>query len=290
MNSSRVHSSLSSNSSHAHRISADTAKNLDDLLALDAELFVRCAYLTILRREPDPGGLVNYLGQLQAGVPKLSIVKELRWSIEGRANQVDLPGLLPKISEELLASVFTNGVPDDLDLEAILRHNGAPFVEAAYLALLGRRPDQRDLAHYLSFPETDAGKLEVLQQISQTHEYRTNGAGTLGRRKTPTSQTQPPTLLRRLWRLLRPAFATGTEDHGSPERQAAPTVESGEHMPASTPIAAVRSIGAAPTDRQTTSERGDLCNEDAIVTKVCCALPVNAAARALSSLKPISER
>ena len=46
------------------------APNLKVLLQYEDHEFVECAYQTILSRQPDPGGLNNYLGLLRAGVPK----------------------------------------------------------------------------------------------------------------------------------------------------------------------------------------------------------------------------
>lgn len=65
---------------------------LQELLRLEGEEFVYSAYVTILNRLPDPGGLVNYLGELQSGIGKLEIVVRLRNSPEGRKASSPLRG------------------------------------------------------------------------------------------------------------------------------------------------------------------------------------------------------
>jgi hypothetical protein len=68
------------------------SSHVNDLLALDGDAFVRAAYRTLLGRQPDPGGLGNYVQELNAGVPKLAIVSKLRNSDEGRRHRAVLKG------------------------------------------------------------------------------------------------------------------------------------------------------------------------------------------------------
>jgi FkbM family methyltransferase len=67
-------------------------KRVSELLALDGDAFVRAAYQTLLRRDPDPDGLRNYIQELHSGVSKLSVLAKLRNSEEGRRHQAALPG------------------------------------------------------------------------------------------------------------------------------------------------------------------------------------------------------
>ncbi|MED5619502.1 DUF4214 domain-containing protein [Ideonella sp. BN130291] len=66
---------------------------LSELLALHDESFVRAAYLAILGRPADPGGLANYLSQVRSGIPKLEIAAELATSAEARRHAAALEGL-----------------------------------------------------------------------------------------------------------------------------------------------------------------------------------------------------
>ena len=63
------------------------------LLALGDEDFVRQAYLLVLGREADPGGLDNYLVAVRSGADKAQLVSQLALSDEGRQRHVNVPGL-----------------------------------------------------------------------------------------------------------------------------------------------------------------------------------------------------
>lgn len=69
------------------------ATNLGDLLAWNGIDFVRCAYVTVLGRQPDREGEKYYIGQLQAGRSKLRMLGQLRRSDEGRKHDPGILGL-----------------------------------------------------------------------------------------------------------------------------------------------------------------------------------------------------
>ena len=69
------------------------AQDLNTLLGHHGRQFVECAYLTLLNRQPDPGGMLYYLQRLRSGAPKLQILRELYTSDEGRMSGADLPWL-----------------------------------------------------------------------------------------------------------------------------------------------------------------------------------------------------
>ncbi len=69
---------------------ADTLTNLSAFADVD---FVRCSYVTILGRQPDPEGEAYYLARLRSGVAKLSILRQLRNSQEGRNHDPGIAGL-----------------------------------------------------------------------------------------------------------------------------------------------------------------------------------------------------
>jgi len=62
-----------------------------EILKLDDAAFVMEAYSAILDRDPDPGGLANYVSQIRAGVEKMQILAELAFSTEGRSKAADGP-------------------------------------------------------------------------------------------------------------------------------------------------------------------------------------------------------
>jgi GT2 family glycosyltransferase len=69
------------------------AKNLDSLLRHEDRHFVVCAYLTILKRRPDPEGLANHLTLLRRGTSKMQILSSMKNSPEGRNVEGELEGM-----------------------------------------------------------------------------------------------------------------------------------------------------------------------------------------------------
>jgi FkbM family methyltransferase len=71
---------------------ARAMSHVNELLALDGHAFVSAAYQTLLRRQPDPEGLRNYVQELNLGSSKLSVLSKLRNSEEGRRHRAPLTG------------------------------------------------------------------------------------------------------------------------------------------------------------------------------------------------------
>ena len=68
--------------------------HINDLLKFHGEEFVRNAYHALLKREPDPSGLKQYLGSLERGrLNKIDILASLRHSPEGERAGVQISGL-----------------------------------------------------------------------------------------------------------------------------------------------------------------------------------------------------
>lgn len=78
---------------NSHRQTPEAATDVQELLSLYDESFVRCAYVSILHRPVDPSGFAHYVGQVRQGAAKELIVAELAGSPEGRSLARDLPGL-----------------------------------------------------------------------------------------------------------------------------------------------------------------------------------------------------
>lgn len=74
-------------------IDSGRASTLAELLRLRHHHFVRCAYKTILSREPDAEGLNTYTGRILQGESKNDILAELYRSEEARALSVNIPWL-----------------------------------------------------------------------------------------------------------------------------------------------------------------------------------------------------
>jgi glycosyltransferase involved in cell wall biosynthesis len=69
------------------------ANSIEELLSLYDEAFVRCAYATVLGRDPDPGGFKHYLSRIRSGESRHAILAEIRLSPEGGRRHIVLPGL-----------------------------------------------------------------------------------------------------------------------------------------------------------------------------------------------------
>ena len=67
--------------------------NVNDLLDLHGESFLTQAYRIILGRNPDPGGLVNYMAKLKSGTSKLELLAQLAASQEAKKIGSKFPGL-----------------------------------------------------------------------------------------------------------------------------------------------------------------------------------------------------
>jgi hypothetical protein len=74
-------------------------ESVAELLALGDEAFVRCAYLAILGREPDAGGLAAYLEQVRAGEDKARLLSVMAQSDDGRQARPTLAGLAELVRE-----------------------------------------------------------------------------------------------------------------------------------------------------------------------------------------------
>jgi Domain of unknown function (DUF4214) len=84
--------------------------DLKSLLQHQDRQFIECAYLTLLKREPDPQGLGFYLGRLRGGEAKLQIVSELYSSMEARQSGADLPWLRSPLRRQRLTRLPVLGI------------------------------------------------------------------------------------------------------------------------------------------------------------------------------------
>jgi len=68
------------------------ADSLAELLSWHDTDFVRCAYVTVLGRQPDPSGEAYYIGRIRLGFSKMSVLMQLRRSEEGRNHDPGIAG------------------------------------------------------------------------------------------------------------------------------------------------------------------------------------------------------
>lgn len=69
------------------------ADSLPELLSWHDIDFVRCAYVTIVGRQPDPEGEAYYAERIRRGHSKLEVIFQLRRSPEGSAHDPGIAGL-----------------------------------------------------------------------------------------------------------------------------------------------------------------------------------------------------
>ena len=72
---------------------ATPALEMAPLMGLDDREFVEQAYAGVLKRQPDEQGFRHHVAALAAGHSRISVLGELRYSAEGRAAGVMVPGL-----------------------------------------------------------------------------------------------------------------------------------------------------------------------------------------------------
>lgn len=68
------------------------ADSLAELLSWEDQDFVRCAFVTVLGRQPDPEGEFHYLNLIRAGHSKLFVLDVLRNSIEAENHDPGIAG------------------------------------------------------------------------------------------------------------------------------------------------------------------------------------------------------
>ncbi len=156
-------------SRHRSVLAVQKATSLAELLALDDEVFVQSAYLTLFNRLPDPEGLGNYLEKLRSGVPKRQLVKDLRLSPEGTANAVALPGIQALLSLQV-ESPLASGRGPVASLSGLLALQDRAFVAAAYQLLLRRDADKSGMAAYLGRLRAGDRKLALLGDLRRCGE------------------------------------------------------------------------------------------------------------------------
>jgi hypothetical protein len=88
----------------------NAAQDLRNLLQHQDGHFIQCAYLTVLKREPDPQGFDHYVGRLRDGEAKLQILSELYSSSEARESGASLPWLLAAMGRHKLARLPVVGI------------------------------------------------------------------------------------------------------------------------------------------------------------------------------------
>ena len=155
------------------------AELLAELSGCDDHSFIRRAYWVLLGREPDSGGLANYLERLRSGSPKLQVLSELAQSPEGLAQSSE--DRTQRLVEQNPMVPAEGPAPNPLrtvtrvagTLDELLANHGQAFIACAYQTLLGRDPDPDGLRFYLAELRNGFSKIQVLAQLHRSEECRT---------------------------------------------------------------------------------------------------------------------
>jgi hypothetical protein len=157
------------------------------LFALDDTAFLKQAYLRLLGRVPDAEGLRGYLEAMHQGQDRATIYQALASSDEAQRYEARRqalrrpPAVRPSVpslaapGSAFFAPVVVETlapVPEAKDMDALLALEGAVFVRAAYLALLGRDADDAGLQNYLGFLRDGWSKMHTLKGLSNSDEAR----------------------------------------------------------------------------------------------------------------------
>jgi uncharacterized protein DUF4214 len=139
------------------QVPMNAAKDLAALVSYHGANFVRCAYLTLVNREPDETGMDFYLGRLLEGASKVQILSEMHGSPEAKEKGVNLPGLERAIFLRMLATrpligpvlCFLLRIEGDSVLQTRLRrieqHVIALYHEGGLGGVAAFRPDRNAL-------------------------------------------------------------------------------------------------------------------------------------------------
>jgi glycosyltransferase involved in cell wall biosynthesis len=170
----------------AHLQNVIAVGSVDEITAHSEHSFIRCAYLSVLGREPDEDGLESYLKKLRDGIGKKDIVAELSLSKEGRIQIANISGLdlaiaeyKKKHSRGLIAIFFghkeranlTNAFTSGTD--TLSRKDFAIFVQQTYREILGRDADSDGVKYYVARLRSGVTQAQIRIELSSSEEAQT---------------------------------------------------------------------------------------------------------------------
>lgn len=132
---------------------------LAELLQGNDQQFVGDAYVALLGRTADEGGLGSYTDLLLDGKSRVEVLVDLHSSAEGKANRVDIGGLVPAT---LLAE--------------LLAHEDIAFMSCAFQTFLGRPVDGAAYIGYGGQLRRGMPRLDLLREIRDSDEFKSKNA------------------------------------------------------------------------------------------------------------------
>jgi GT2 family glycosyltransferase len=151
---------------------------------LEGPALIDQLYLSVLGRYSDAAGREAYLRQIEQGVPKDAIIRDIVTSDEGKSRGVipegvmRLAGIQERPSRAQGGTVGPKGAPVhglDLPMSAILAADDTEFIARAYSEILGRPPDAQGLSFYQSRLNAGVSKRAIIIQICNSSEAKQRG-------------------------------------------------------------------------------------------------------------------
>ena len=160
------------------------------MMALDDEAFVKQAYLRLLGRGVDPQGLSSYLQELQQGVSRAEVYQALASSEEAQRYESRRQQMRRSVAVSstmarsramvpapmwwpapVSVSVAWDGpAPQVANAQELLDLEGADFVKAAYVALLGREVDAAGGDNYIRRLRDGWSRMSIVKGLCTSDE------------------------------------------------------------------------------------------------------------------------
>ena len=132
--------------------------SLVELCGFHSVGFVERAFIALLGRPADADSIQAQMALLGAGRSKIEILGNLRWSPEGRARAVNVPGLLPRYLLVKLGSL------------PVIGHLVESAIALASVASIARHQRAADSFHYARVEAVDQQTRNLLSQIETLGE------------------------------------------------------------------------------------------------------------------------
>jgi hypothetical protein len=145
---------------------------VNNLLELESENFIRACYRTLLLRDPDSAGLINYHKHLSEGLSKESIILALADSQEGRSAKT----LDSNEVRQLKRIVWMNSICFNVKLKLGIISKNSSFINyidkeriiLSYELFLGRKPLNEEINSTIEYNITME---DLLLKICNSEEF-----------------------------------------------------------------------------------------------------------------------
>ena len=154
-----------------------------ELLDMQGRAFVQAAYLSLLGREPDAGGLENCVAQLRRGVTKTEVLEQLWLSDEAQfliakiqriRDAVGVHIAAQESASESVGGSSQSGEGQQASsgaaLEDIFDCESQDFLCRTFSLLLGRMPDPKAFGTYMHHLDAGVSRIQLLAAIQASTE------------------------------------------------------------------------------------------------------------------------